>query len=397
MTEMIGSDALILPAGFRAAGSHVGIKRKHKDLALFVSDLPAAAAGTFTTNRVQGAPVRYCRQRLSESPRARAIVVNSGIANTCTGRQGMQDAERMAARTADALGTESHEVLVCSTGRIGERLPMDCIEAGLGPLAEGLSPDGGADAEQAILTTDTIEKHWTVRLSLGGTETTIAGCAKGAGMIEPNMATMLAFLFTDAAVHPAGLSEALRSAVDGSFNRVSVDGDRSTNDTVLILANGAADGPVLDDRHPDWPAFQTGLADVCRHLARKIVLDGEGATKFVTVRVKGAASPGEADRAARAVANSLLVKTGWSGGKPSWGRVMDALGYSGAEFDEGAVGLWYDDVETVRGGASTGRDQQAAAIAAGSEFTVTARLGRGSGTAEIWTCDCTEEYVRINA
>lgn len=396
-TSNLGSAGLRLPVGFRAAGVAAGIKASgdRLDMALIVSDQPAAAAGLFTTNQVQAAPVRLDRDHLN-GRLARAIVVNSGNANACTGPRGLRDARRMAAETARRLGVSLRQVFVCSTGTIGVPLPMERVLAGIERLVPALSHDGGEAASTAILTTDTRPKRWTVPLRIGGREVTVAGFAKGAGMIEPRMATMLAFLLTDAAVPSAALQRLLKGAADESFNRITVDGDRSTNDTVLFLANGAA-GVRLTPGRPGWRDFEAAVRETTRALARMIVADGEGATRVVTIRVRGAWSHREADLAARSVANSLLVKTAWAGPNANWGRVMDALGYSPARVVESRVSIRFDELLAVRRGApGPATREQLREVIARPEFTVDIDLGLGRGRAEIWTCNCTEEYVRIN-
>ena len=385
--------------GFAAGGVHCGVKRSSLDLALLVSDPVATAAAVFTTNRVQGAPVRLCRQRLAADAHARAVVVNSGNANACTGEPGLADARRMGAVAASALGLPEDQVLVCSTGVVGVPLPMDCIERGIGAAVEALSDDGGSTAAQAIMTTDTVAKEAAVELEIDGAIVRVGGMAKGAGMIEPNMATMLAFLTTDATVEAEPLQAALAEAVGVSFNCISVDGDQSCNDTVLLLANGAAGGPELTPASASWPAFAGAVREVCMRLAFKIVEDGEGATKFVTVNVHGAATPRDARMACRAVANSLLVKTSWYGCDPNWGRVIDAVGHSGCELDEGRVDIRYDDVLAVSGGCAAPdfplRDLEA--VLARDRFAVTIDLNMGQCSDVVYTCDCSEEYVRINS
>ncbi len=391
------TETIELPAGFTACGIPAGIKKSgKKDLALLVSDRPAAAAGCFTTNQVRSATVRLDAQRV-KAGRGRAIVVNSGNANACTGAQGMKDARRMSALTAELLGLPASQVYVASTGPIGVPMPMDLIETGIRQAVPQLSPAGGSDAADAIMTTDTRPKRITVRFTVAGRPVTLAAMAKGAGMIHPNMATMLCFVCTDAAVAPSALQRALKEAVALSFNRISVDGDQSTNDTVLVLANGAAGHRPLRPGHRDWKTFTSALLTALRTLALKIARDGEGAKKLITVRVKGARSDREADAAARAVANSLLVKTCWHGDYPNWGRIMDAVGYSPARVVEEKVEIHYDDRIAVRRGRAAGTPvSQLSAIQAREQFAVTINLHLGRGAAEVYTCDCSEEYVRIN-
>jgi glutamate N-acetyltransferase / amino-acid N-acetyltransferase len=382
------------PRGYRASGVHCGLKHRKPDLALVVSDTPATAAGMFTTNLVRAAPVRYCQDALAHGT-VRAIVVNSGNANACTGPQGDADALEMAERVATLLAVPTHEVLVASTGVIGQALPMGRIRAGIPAAVAALDPSGGA-AHEAILTTDAFPKTCAARFDLGGTPVTIGGMAKGAGMIHPNMATMLAFLTTDAAVAPAALAQALRQAVAVSFNSITVDGDTSTNDSVILLANGAAGGPALAGG-AELERFTAALTAVCQDLARKIVRDGEGATRLVEVTVTGAASDADARRAAETVATSLLVKTMLWGGEPNWGRVLGALGRCGVPLVPETVDVRFGPVTVVRGGLGVpGVADAAAAALRGAEVDLGISLGGGSGRATMWTCDLNEGYVRIN-
>jgi len=390
-------DDVVLPAGFVGAGISAGIKRSGKrDLMLVASDRPAACAGVFTTNQVQAAPVKLDREVVKRKT-ARALIVNSGNANACTGAKGMRDAKAMAALTAKLLKVKAAEVLVCSTGAIGKPMPMNTVSAGIQSIVPALAPSGGPAAADAIMTTDTRKKTATVKLAIDGKPVTITAFAKGAGMIEPNMATMLGFFFTDAAVEPRALQHALKQAVDASFNRISVDGDMSTNDTCLLLANGAAGNKPLTPKHKDWNAFTSALFVMALDLAKKIARDGEGASKLITVRVEGARTDAEADAAARAVANSMLVKTCWNGDYPNWGRIMDAIGYSPAKVDETKVDIFYGALQAVRKGVATKTSVQALSKVQQQErFTITIHLHLGKGQAEVYTCDCSEEYVRIN-
>ena len=385
------------PRGYRAAAVMAGIKAARNDVALICAAAPAAVAGVFTTNRIKAAPVKLCQGRV-KSGRAQAIIVNSGNANACTGPQGIEDARTTAQLTAQALGMAEDLVLVCSTGTIGVPLPMDKVRPAIPRAAAALSDTGGDAAAKAIMTTDTVDKQIAARLKVDGRIVTIGGMAKGAGMIEPNMATLLVFLTTDAAVAPESLQRALKAAADGSFNRISVDGDQSTNDTALLLANGAAGHAPLNEKHPDWLAFCEALNEVTRALALKIVGDGEGATKLVTVAVRGAASDEDARKAARAVSNSLLVKTSWFGEDPNWGRVIDAVGYSGAEVTEERVDIRYDDVPAIRGGRVSGASSfdQLKQVISKKAFTITIDLNLGAGSHTMYTCDCSYEYVKIN-
>ena len=390
-------DHISLPRGFRAAGVAAGIKKSgKKDLAILISDKPAVAAGLFTTNQVKAAPVRLDQARVRRGA-AQAIVVNSGNANACTGAQGMKDAKRMAAVVADALALDERDVLVCSTGVIGKPMPMQEVEQGIRAAALALHGDTGNDAAESIMTTDTRPKRATVQFKVGGKQVTLTAFAKGAGMIQPNMATMLCFMLTDAAIGKSALKAALREAVAESFNCITVDGDMSTNDTILALANGAAGHAPLRRGGPGWKTFVAALKAVSLDLALKIARDGEGATKLVTVRVLGARSDREANLAGRAIANSMLVKTSWNGDYPNWGRIMDALGYSPARIREDRVEIRYDDLVAVRGGLGTDAPiAKLSAVQRKERFTLTVDLHLGRGRATVYTCDCSEEYVRIN-
>ena len=388
--------SLPLPKGFSAAGISAGIKKKKKDMALIVSDVSAETAAVFTTNQVKAAPVKW-DMRVVEHNGARAIVMNSGNANACNGEQGMADAEAMASLAAGKLGIKPLDVFVCSTGTIGKPLPMDKIAGGIELLFDEVSPDGGMDAAEAMMTTDLVSKTVTVEIDLDGKPVRITGLAKGSGMIEPNMATMLAYILTDAAVEKHALQCALRVAADMSFNRITVDGDRSTNDTVICLANGLAGNEVIEQSSKHWKLFFQTLEKVMFDLAMMIVKDGEGATRVITVKVTGAASGGEAEEAARAVANSMLNKTAWAGKRPNWGRIMDAIGYSYAQVQENKVDIDYDDVPAVRKGMTAGTPEEELVAAVSKEaFTININLNLGDGSSVVYTCNCTEDYVRIN-
>lgn len=397
LNQLTGSDAFELPSGYRAIGMHAGIKKDGvKDMALFVSDHPAEMAGTYTTNRFRAAPVELCIRHLNSGMPARAIVVNSGVANAATGTRGQDDARDMAERTAQLTGIETEQVYVCSTGVIGRYLPMDTVRQGIERMVSQLAADGGTTASEAILTTDTRPKRWSVEFNVDGYQAKLAGCAKGAGMIQPDMATMLAFLFTDAAVNGEALRNALRLAVADSFNRITVDGDTSTNDTTLMMANGCAGNKPLHPGHKDWDAFTAALEEVTKQLAWKIIEDGEGAEKVICIQVRGATSDADAERVARTIANSFLVKTGWSGKGPAWGRVLDCIGYSGADVDPAQTDVYYNDLPAVTGGISGAAAPEALASAVKNNFRLMVDLHRGQCQATVYTCNITEEYVRIN-
>ena len=391
------SGGVTTPHGFRAAGVAAGIKSDKRDMALLVSDNAAVIAGVFTTNRVAAAPVQLCRERLA-ARQARAIIINSGNANACTGNDGLRDARRMAQLTAELLQLEAPTVFVCSTGTIGRPLPMAKIEAGIRLAVANLSAQGGPDAAAAIMTTDTVPKQIAAVLEIDGKRITIGGMAKGAGMIHPNMATLLVFLTTDAAVEAQALQDCLAAAVDRSFNRISVDGDRSTNDTALFMANGTAQNAPLDRHHPRWKAFCTAVNALTGELARQIVKDGEGATKLVTVTVRNAPGKRAAEKVARAVANSLLVKTSWFGADPNWGRVICAVGYAGVAVDPKQIDIAYNGQLAVRHGQSVGLAPDILhAIIAKPEFGIEIDLHLGRSTYSMTTCDCSDAYVHINA
>ncbi len=387
------------PRGFSAAGIACGIKSPGSprlDLAMIHTPHPAVAAAAFTTNRVRAAPVLVSSRHLQQAP-PQAVIANSGNANACTGPQGLSDAESMAAASASALHLAPHQVFVCSTGVIGLPLPMERIRPRIPELASRLGPDGSLDAAQAILTSDTRPKLRALEYRENGASLRIGSMAKGAGMIQPGMATMLAFVTTDAAIEGAALEEVTRRCVAETFNRISVDGDMSTNDTVLVLANGQAGNPAIRSGSPACERFRLALHEVMLSLAKMIVRDGERVTRFVTLQVRAAASGPEAERAARAVANSLLVKSAWHGGRAYWGRILDALGYSGAVFDPDRVQLFYDGLEAVRNGCASGVPaEDLHAVAAQEAFTVTIDLGSGDACCTFYTSDISPAYVDFN-
>src|SRR5687767_13568576 len=385
------------PAGFRAAGVRCGIKAAGLDLALVASDVRAAAAAVFTTNLAQAAPVLVSRQQLTTSGgRASVVTINSGCANACTGAQGLEDARGMARLAAAACSCEPADVLVASTGVIGVALDMAKVASGIGDAARTLSPNGAADAARAIMTTDPFQKEAAVEVNADAGTFRVGGMAKGSGMIEPMMATMLAVLTTDVAVEPALLQRALKLACDSTFNAISVDGECSTNDCVFVLANGAS-GVSLGDG--DLAVLVDALEQVCRPLAVAIVRGGEGATKLITVNVSDAASPDDAKRAARAIANSPLVKTAIHGGDPNWGRLVAVAGRSGAQFCLDRAAIRVGPVELFRDGVPhDDRAPAAAEYLKGHEISVDVDLGTGgAGSSRMWTCDLSAEYVRINA
>lgn len=387
------------PLGFQAAGIHCGIKKsKLLDLALCVSDVSGPIAGVFTKNRVAAAPVLLDRRHL-RSRRGRAIIVNSGNANACTGRQGLSAAHTMAKAIAQQLGIPVQQVFVGSTGVIGRILPIERITAAIPTLISRISAQGGDHAAQAILTTDLRPKTVAVQATIGGRRVTIGGMAKGSGMIHPNMATMLAYLTTDAAITPSALQRALKSATDRSFNCITVDGDTSTNDTVLCLANGLAKNPTIQPGTRSYGMFERLLTEAAQALALMICRDGEGVTKVVKVLVEGATTPAAAKHVAVTVATSNLFKTALFGEDANWGRVMAAIGRSGVAIDPDRVTVRFDDVVMVRRGMGIGLDaeKKIAKVFKRKEFTVAIHLAQGSACAHMWTTDLSYDYVRINA
>lgn len=382
--------------GFRAAGIHCGIKEEKKDLALLVCETLASAAGMFTTNAVRAAPVLLSQERIQTGV-ARAIIVNSGNANACTGAQGMRDAAEMAARTAAGLGIAEEFVLVASTGVIGVPLPMAPIRSGIPDVVAQLSADGQPAAE-AILTTDAFPKTAAVQLEIDGELVTIGGMAKGAGMIHPQMATTLSFVTTDAAIPAPLLRKALRHAVNASFNCISVDGDTSTNDSIFLLGSSLAAHPPILEEDERFARFTSALTQVATQLAKLVVRDGEGATKVVTLTMKGARSVRDAKMAAQAAMTSLLVKTMFYGGEPNWGRLLAAVGRSGAAVVEDRVSIWIGGVQVVRNGVGISPNLLHAAKAMHEpEFEIMIDLQQGEGEFTGWTSDLNDAYVKINA
>jgi len=415
--------SITAPAGFLTAGVHCDVFKRGKtsragqkrDLAVIVSEVPATAAGMFTTNQVCAAPVKVCVEHIADG-KAQAVVINSGNANACTGPRGLKDAREMTSLLAEELLLKPEDVLVGSTGRIGLELPMPNIRKGIAQIVEELddSPNAAHNAAEAIMTSDTRPKEIAVECKLGVQTVRIGGIAKGAGMIQPGMsptgarpaslplhATMLAYLTTDAKISAGTLRKCLREAVASSFNCITVDGDMSTNDTVLILANGLAGNSKLSAK--DLKTLQAALNHVCLELAKMIARDGEGVTRLVTVRVKGAKTQKDADAASRAVGNSALVKTSWNGGDPNWGRIIDALGYSPAKVVEEKVDIAYSapGAKKLTYSLKKGRPTRTSfdtlcAVVAPAEFDLHINLNLGNGQATLYAADLTEEYVDFN-
>ncbi len=398
---MIEGGGVCAPMGFRAAGVTCGIKNPDspkRDLALIFSDFPAVTAGVFTQNEVKAAPVRLCQSYLRQVP-PRAILANSGNANACTGTLGMEHARRMADTAAKALGIRRREVMVCSTGIIGVPMPIQRIESKMADLAADLAEgtEAGARAAEAIMTSDTKPKSEAVEFRIGGKTVRVGAIAKGAGMINPNMATMLCFVTTDARISAAELRAATKQAVDLSFNRITIDGDMSTNDTVLVMANGQAGNREITNGGPGSRQFRDALTEIMRRMAKKIVADGERVTKLVEVVVKGAYTDADAEKVARAVANSKLVKCSWNGNDPNWGRVIHAVGYSGARMREEMIDIYFDGLCAAKHGLT--HDTPLAELqraVSGPKFRVCIDLNLGKGEYNIYTSDLSPEYVLFN-
>lgn len=383
--------------GFQAAGIAAGLKKSgKKDLALIYTQTPAAVAGTFTQNKVAAAPVHVSKLTVKNGT-AHAIISNAGCANACTGEEGLTNAHIMAEVTANTLGCKPEEVVVGSTGVIGVQLPMDAITAGIPKVAATLSATGSADASAAILTTDTKSKTATATFTIGDKEIHIGGIAKGSGMIRPNMATMLCYITTDLAITPELLQKALTAAVNLSFNMISVDGDMSTNDMCIVLANGEAGNTIIDTENEDFELVKEVLKNITIELAKQIAADGEGAGKFITINIHNAVDFNDAKTVGMAVANSPLVKTAFFGEDPNWGRIICAVGYAGANIVPEMTTLSIGGIPIFTNGMGTHYDEAALrAIMAAHDIVVDIDLAQGTESATVWTCDLTYDYVKIN-
>ena len=387
----------MIPKGFLFSTVEAAIKKPgRKDLALIYSEAEANTAGMFTSNKVKAAPVKLDMKKI-RTGRGQAIIVNSGNANACTGKKGMEDAVEMARLVAHRLKMKSSLVYACSTGVIGTPMPMDRIRAKISGLMENFGKSAIEDVAAAIMTTDTFPKILRKKVRIGSKVGNIAGICKGAGMICPHMATMLCFIMTDLSVNQQTLNRALKDSVKKSFNRITIDGDMSTNDTVLIMANGMIGNEELSERSEAYTAFKKSLDEITYGLSRLIALDGEGATKLVEIELKGAKSEADAEKAAFAVANSNLVKTAIYGNDSNWGRIMAAIGYSGIDMKEEKVDIYFGRVKAVDKGLTTGRDTEAAKVLKGKNIKIVIDLHLGKYAAKVLTCDMTEEYIRINA
>lgn len=396
--KRISSKNIVSPKGFKAVGIHCGLKHKKNDLALLVSEVPASVAGVFTTNAIQAAPLSVTKKVVYDTQKMQAVIINSGNANACTGAQGLENAMIMQEKTADHLGLDKNLVGVASTGIIGEQINMEPLLSGIKQLKPIDTLEGSIQFSQAILTTDTVTKNTAYETVIDGREVTVAGVAKGSGMIEPNMATMLGFITTDAKIEPVHLQQALTDVTDVTFNSITVDGDTSTNDMVLVMANGLADNNTLTPDHPDWQEFVNALHAVSQDLAKMIAKDGEGATKLIETKVTGALSDEEARKIAKSVVGSPLVKTAVFGCDANWGRIIAAVGYSGAAINPNEINIYIGDTMVVANGTPVPFSEEDLLVYLKQhevKFLVELNQGAGQGTA--WGCDLTYDYVQINA
>jgi len=386
-----------LPKGFLVSGVYSGVKRKRKDLALFYSEVPCKTAAIFTKNKVKAAPLVLAERQLKKNGLISAVIVNSGNANCMTGARGVRDAERMATGTAKALGCSKDAVLVSSTGIIGEFMPIEKICSKVGKLVKKLSKKSLGAAAEGIMTTDRFKKVMTREFIAGGKKITITGVAKGAGMIEPDMTTMLCYILTDADISKSALKKALSSAAMSSFNAITVDGDMSTNDTVMLLANAEAGNKAIKDNGADFEAFQKNLNEVSKELAKMVVRDGEGATKFIEVKVRGAKSLKDAHKAANAIARSMLVKCAVLGEDPNWGRVASSVGSSGVLFNPDKLGIILDGVTFVKNGVFRPTKKKIDSVFKKSDVLIEVNLASGKKSASVFTCDLSKKYIDLNA
>jgi glutamate N-acetyltransferase / amino-acid N-acetyltransferase len=396
MFQFIDNGSVTSPKGFKAAGIYCGIKKSKKDLALIYSELPCIAAGTFTLNKVKAAPLLISKKIIENGNEVKAVLVNSGNANACTGVEGYSDAIESQKKCAEILNINPVEVLISSTGVIGQRLPMHALLTGIDKIIPSLSELGGIDSAQAIMTTDKVMKSFAVKIQLTNGEVNLGGICKGSGMIAPNMATMLAFLTTDARIEKELLNKIFKYSIDNSFNKISVDGETSTNDMCIIMANGASEISIKNPE--DIELFSSAFNAICITMATSIISDGEGATKLVTINVKNAKTQLDADLVGKSIANSPLVKTAIAGEDANWGRIMSAAGQSGADIDPEKISISFDGLKILSQNYKLTLDEELASkILAQKEFEINIDLGSGKENSTWWTCDFTEEYIRINA
>ncbi len=397
MYKFIERGSITSASGYKAAGIFCGVKRAKKDLALIFSELPCNAAGTFTLNKVQAAPILISKNIIKSNTKVRAIIVNSGNANACTGENGYLDALKIQENVAKFLSIQLNEVLVSSTGVIGQRLPVEKILNGIEEIVTNLSNDGGELAAEAIMTTDQFKKTFAVKVELSQGEVTIGGICKGSGMIMPNMATMLSFIATDAYLEKDQLQKILINSVNKTFNKISVDGDTSTNDMVILLSNGASN-VIIKPQSADEEKFSLALTALCEEMAKAIVIDGEGATKLISVVVTNAKSIDDADLIAKSIANSPLVKTAINGSDANWGRIISAAGKSGADFNPSKAQIFFDSLPILCSNYTVVlNEEKAREILSNKEITITLDLMEGKYSTKWWTCDFSQEYIKINA
>jgi glutamate N-acetyltransferase / amino-acid N-acetyltransferase len=397
MFQFIENGTITSVQGFKAAGIHCGIKKKKKDLALIYSDKPCSAAGTFTLNKVKAAPILISKSIIEKRNKVKAILINSGNANACTGEQGHNDAVELQEFCSAMLGLEPDEVLISSTGVIGQLMPVDIIKEGINKITHSLASSGGIDAAEAIMTTDLKLKSFAIKIQLAQGEITIGGICKGSGMIMPNMATMLAFLTTDADIDQSLIQDLLVSSVNQTFNKITVDGDTSTNDMVILLANGSS-GISIQKNTNDYNIFLKGLSFIAEEMAKSIIVDGEGATKLIKVIVTRAKTVSDADTIAKSIANSPLVKTALNGADANWGRIISAAGKSGADFNPMNTKIYFDDLPIMLAGYKIVIDEEKAfEILNKDNFSISLDLNEGEFSTAWWTCDFSREYININA
>ncbi|UCZ53995.1 bifunctional ornithine acetyltransferase/N-acetylglutamate synthase [Bacillus shivajii] len=394
----VNGGSIVTPKGFKATGVYTGVKRKRLDLGAILCEVPASSAAVYTLNKVQAAPLKVTKESIEKNGKLRAVVVNSGNANACTGKKGLEDAYEIRKRSARTFDLLEHEVAVTSTGLIGEYLPMDKIVPGIKELTPERTLRGADQFSESILTTDKVKKHTCYKIKVDEKEVTVGGVAKGSGMIHPNMATMLGFLTTDANIEPNMLQQALSQVTDETFNRITVDGDTSTNDMVIVMASGLARNNTLTTDHPEWQNFVGALKAACEDLAKKIARDGEGATKLIEVQVKGASTDEEAGMIAKQIVGSDLVKTAVYGTDANWGRIICAIGYSGAQIHPEKINITFGPVEMLKNSEPLPFSEALAKKYLQEEnITIYVDLQTGQGFGKAWGCDLTYDYVRINA
>lgn len=394
----VQNGSIITPEGFRVAGVHTGVKRKRNDLGIVYSEVPARAAAVYTLNQIQAAPIAVTKESIAKERTIQAVVVNSGNANACTGEQGLRDAYDMRKKTAEKFLIPEHYVSVASTGIIGLEMPMEHITRGIDEIEVGKTKEHAKAFEESILTTDTFNKSACYEAEIDGKKVTIGGAAKGSGMIEPNMATMLGFITTDAAIEADALQKALKIAVDETFNCITVDGDTSTNDMVLVLANGHAKNELITEEHPDWLTFVQIMTKTCEKLAKQIARDGEGATKLIEVEIQGAKTTEDAKKMAKTIVGSSLVKTAVYGADANWGRIIAAIGYSGVDINPETIDISLGSLQLLNKSEPVPfSEEEATNYLENDEVKFTVHLHSGDATGKAWGCDLTYDYVRINA